>query len=127
MIKKYTIKQRKLLKARAWVVFSLWIRTRDNFTCVTCGKDRNFIQKNGKPISIHAGHFCHNREDFNERNIHAQCMGCNWKKKGNMRYYTIRMIEWYGLKYVKKLMLCEKEKPKLESGEFYENIINKYK
>lgn len=112
---KYTIKERKALKKKAWVVFSKWIRTRE-VTCVTCGGIKH----------LHAGHFCHNREDFNERNIHTQCMGCNWRKKGNMRYYTIRMVEWYGLEFVKQLMLCEKEKPRLETAEFYLDIINKY-
>lgn len=116
---RYTIKQRKALKKKAWVVFSKWIRTRDNHTCITCGKS-------APEVMIHAGHFCHNREDFNERNIHAQCMGCNWRKKGNMRVYTLRMVEWYGLDYVKTLMLCEKEKPRLESAEFYLDIIKKY-
>ena len=124
--KKYTIKQRKLLKQRAWVVFSKWIRDRDNHTCITCGAKEGQLSKNGKPIHIHAGHYCHNREDFNEMNIHAQCMGCNWRKKGNMRVYTLRMVEWYGLDAVKTLMLCEKEKARLESAEFYLNIIEKY-
>ena len=117
---KYTIKQRKSLKKKAWTVFSLFIRTRDKFTCITCGKSK-------PDVAIHAGHFCHNREDFNVSNIHAQCMVCNWRKKGNMRVYTIRMVEWYGLDYVKELMLCEQNKPKLESAEYYLKIINDYK
>lgn len=124
---KYTIKQRKLLKTKAWVVFSLWIRTRDNFTCVTCGAKKGDIKKNGKPVVINGGHFCHNRETFNERNIHAQCMGCNWRKKGNMRFYTIYMVDLYGLEYVKELLKCEKEKPRLESAGFYMDIIEKYR
>jgi len=119
MKSKFTIKQRKALKTKAWTVFSLWIRTRDKFTCITCGKSK-------PEVTIHAGHFCHNREDFNERNIHAQCMGCNWRKKGNMRVYTIRMVEWYGLDYVKELMLCEKTPARLESAEFYLDVINRY-
>ena len=123
---KPTIKERKALKDRAWTVFSKWIRTRDNFTCVTCGKTRDTLNKKGKKTVINGGHYCHNREDFNERNIHAQCMGCNWKKKGNMRYYTIYMVDKYGLDYVKELLKCERQKPKLESAEFYLNIINKY-
>ncbi len=116
---RYTIRQRKSLKKKAWTIFSKWIRNRDNNTCITCGKST-------PEVSIHAGHYCHNRESFNERNIHAQCMGCNWRKKGNMRYYTIKMIEWYGIEYVKKLLESEKTKPKLESAEFYLKIIKKY-
>jgi len=119
MMINYTIKERKALQKRAWTVFSKWIRNRDTHTCVTCGKSQ-------PEVKIHAGHYCHNRESFNERNIHAQCMGCNWRKKGNMRFYTIRMIEWYGLDYVKELLLCEKEKPVLESAQYYLSIIKKY-
>lgn len=125
-VKKTTIKERKLLRDKAWVVFSKWIRNRDNNTCVTCGAIKGEIKKNGKPVVINGGHFCHNRETFNERNIHAQCMGCNWRKKGNMRFYTLRMVEWYGIDYVKKLLECEREKPILESAEYYQNIIDKY-
>jgi hypothetical protein len=115
---KYTIRQRKLLKKKAWVVFSKWIRQRET-ACVTCGKT-------APEVVLHAGHYCHNREDFNERNIHTQCMGCNWRKKGNMRFYTIYMIDLYGIDYVRTLLKCEKEKPRLESAEFYLNVIEKY-
>jgi hypothetical protein len=124
--KKYTIKERKALKKRAWVVFSKWIRNRDNNTCITCGNTKDTPTKSGKKMIMNGGHYCHHREDFNERNIHTQCFLCNKIKKGNMRYYTIKMIEWYGLEYVKKLLECEKEKPRLESAEFYLNVIEKY-
>jgi hypothetical protein len=124
--KKYTIKERKALKKRAWVVFSKWIRNRDNNTCITCGNTKDTPTKSGKKMIMNGGHYCHHREDFNERNIHTQCFLCNKIKKGNMRYYTIKMIELYGLEYVKKLLECEKEKPRLESAEFYLNVIEKY-
>ena len=120
MPKKYTIKDRKKLKEKAWLIFSAWIRERDGHTCVTCGR------RASDGFRMNAGHFCHNREDFNERNIHCQDFFCNKIKRGNMRVYTLRMVEWYGLDYVKELMLCEKSPPKLESAEFYLDIIKKY-
>jgi hypothetical protein len=123
---KYTIKQRRALKKRAWVVFSKWIRNRDNNRCITCGKTRDTLNKKGKKSVIYGGHYCHNREDFNERNINAQCYTCNWRKKGNMRFYTIYMVDKYGLDYVKELLKCEQTKPKLESGEFYIDVIRRY-
>ena len=124
--KEFTIKERKALKKKAWVVFSKWIRERDGNVCVTCGAKKGDIKQNGKPVVINGGHYCHNREDFNERNINAQCMGCNWRKKGNMRVYTIYMVDKYGLDYVKELLKCEQSKPVLESGQFYLSIIKKY-
>lgn len=114
--KKITIKDRERLKKKAEIVFNKWIRERDK-KCMTCGESEK---------QLYAGHFCHNREDFNERNKNAQCYTCNFRKKGNMRFYTIYMVDKYGLDYVKELLLCEKEKPRLESAEFYLNIINKY-
>jgi len=113
--KRYTIKERKLLKKKAWVVFARYIRERDG-KCVTCGNKEHLA----------AGHYCHKREDFNERNIHAQCYACNRCRKGNMRVYTMYMIDLYGIDSVRKLMECEKEKPRLESGEFYLAIMKKY-
>ena len=115
-MKKHTIKQRKALKKKAESIFNRWIRQRDKM-CITCGEYEK---------QLYAGHFCHNREDFNERNKHAQCYTCNFRRKGNMRYYTIWMIKHYGLDYVQELLKCEKEKPRLESAEFYLNIITKY-
>lgn len=117
---KYTIKERKLLKKKAWVLFSRFIRLRDNETCVTCGRTK----KDG--YVMNAGHYIHNRENFNECNISCQCFVCNKIKHGNMRFYTIYMIEKYGVEYVKELLKCELSPIKLESGEYYLKIINKY-
>jgi len=38
------------LKKKLWQVFSKYIRARDNYTCVTCGKK-------GEGSGIHAGHY----------------------------------------------------------------------
>jgi hypothetical protein len=116
MIVKYTIKERKSLKKKAEAVFNRWIRNRDK-KCVTCGEDKK---------QLFAGHYCHKREDFNERNKHAQCYTCNRRKKGNMRYYTLFMIDKYGIDFVKDLLLCEKQPIVLESAAFYLKIIRDY-
>jgi hypothetical protein len=112
---KYTIKQRKALKKKAWGVFAKWIRERDG-RCVTCGSTDN----------LQAGHYCHKRFDFCEKNINTQCLTCNWRRKGNMRYYTVYMIKLYGLPFVEELLQKEKTPIKLESAEFYLGIIDKY-
>lgn len=117
---KFTIKERKALKKKAWTLFAKYIRERDSNICITCGRSKS------DGYVMNAGHFIHNRLDFDEKNIHCQCFVCNKIKKGNMKIFCIRMVEWYGLDYVKKLLECEKEKPRLESGDFYLNIIDKY-
>jgi hypothetical protein len=82
------------VKTDAWKAVSRYVRTRDK-RCVTCG---------GSPD--HAGHFQYNTERnkqlggnelwYDIRNVHAQCVGCNNYKSGNLVPYTIFMEEKYG-------------------------------
>lgn len=60
---------RKRLYAEAWKWFSLYIKTRDRWTCVTCGKNLSDNRS-----QCHAGHYKHGVLDFNEININAQCL-----------------------------------------------------
>lgn len=86
-------------KAKAWTNFSKWIRERDKYICITCGKK-------GKGRFMHAGHYIsrkHNATLFNERNVHAQCMNCNMWGYGNMGVYTLKIQEKYGDGIIKEL------------------------
>jgi len=60
-----------------------------------------------------AGHFKHNRLDFDEMNIHCQCTRCNRFLHGNLGEYAIRLMEKYG-------------KSELDSLVFRSNQIKKY-
>lgn len=106
----------KQAKKRAWDIFSRYIRTRDAIRttgtkdealCITC--DRRYPIK-----QLQAGHFIpgrHNAILFDERNVHAQCYGCNVMKQGNTVKYFRKMQELYGDKVIKKLEdLDSKEK-----------------
>lgn len=84
----------KSLHRKAWKIFSLWIRKRDNFTCFTCGK---------KDGIMNAGHFYHNYLDFDEQNINCQCSYCNKWLSGNLAIYAERLIEKYGIRVFKNL------------------------
>ncbi len=71
-MKKKTVAQ---WKRKLWPIFSLYIRTRDKFTCFTCGRK-------GTGSGIHAGHFIPDAVGglalkFHEENVHAQCWNCN--------------------------------------------------
>ncbi len=85
-IKKKTISQ---LKKKLWEVFSLYIRTRDKFTCFTCGR-------RGEGGGIHAGHFVPKSVGgvdlyFDEQNVHAQCYNCNINLGGNQYVYSQKL------------------------------------
>lgn len=114
------------LKKELWKLFSLFIRKRDNFQCVTCGKI-------GEGGGIHAGHFitgatCGTKLYFDETNVHAQCYHCNINLSGNWVKYEEFMIKKYGKDYTDNLKL----RRTLEAGNkvelnWYEEKIKTYK
>lgn len=109
------------LKREAWRVFSLWIRERDKYVCVTCGKS-------GKGSFMHAGHFIsrkHNATMFDERNVSAQCMNCNLWGYGNMGVYALKIQEKYGAEIIKELTEKSQTIHKFTEREL-EDIIKKY-
>jgi 5-methylcytosine-specific restriction endonuclease McrA len=108
-------------KKKAWNVFSKWIRERDNYTCITCGKK-------GRGSFMHAGHYIsrkHSATMFNERNVHAQCMNCNMWGYGNMGVYTLKLQEKYGAEIVKDLTE-ESQKTRQFTVEELKALILKY-
>lgn len=110
----------KIIRDKAWNTFSLWIRTRDKFTCYTCGDKTGVMQ---------AGHFFHNVLDFDEENIHCQCSRCNHFKSGNLAEYAVRLLRDLGTKKFKALEQRHYQAMKGEkrSIEDYQKIIDKYK
>jgi hypothetical protein len=78
-----------------------YIRARDKYTCVTCGK-----QGNNKTIDN--GHFISRRYwiwRYDERNGHAQCKRpCNKDLGGNWPEYYDFMIKTYGQAVVDELI-----------------------
>jgi hypothetical protein len=96
-------KERSLsaFKDDAWKAFSRLIRRRDCLIttltpdyghCVTCGKMFPFEK-------LQAGHYIQGRKNgvlFNEANVHAQCVGCNMFKNGNLNRYVYFMQDVYG-------------------------------
>jgi len=87
-----------LLKKKLWKEFSLFIRSRDNYTCFTCGRK-------GEGGGMHAGHFIPKSVGgitlyFHEDNVKSQCYHCNINLGGNQWEYGQRL----GKKKVDELM-----------------------
>jgi hypothetical protein len=93
-VKKKSLAQ---LKAKAWTLFSEWVRRsnadwRGYVACVTCGAQ--YVWNSGM---IHAGHWIHDKLDYDERNVHPQCRNCNYKyNKNTNTAYAIYMARKYG-------------------------------
>jgi hypothetical protein len=119
---KRTKNKTKLLKSKAWSVFSKWIRERDNYTCFTCGK-----HETGR--GMHAGHYVsrrHNSTLFDERNVNAQCAYCNLYLAGNIPVYALKLKDKYGDDILEELVRLSRE-IKQYTEKDYEEIITKYK
>ena len=107
------------LKAEADRVFSIWIRKRDDNVCYTCGNRFEMLQ---------AGHFISRTRSatrFDEMNVHAQCVGCNVWKRGNVGLYSLRLIRDYGQKKFRELLETGEKIHQFTEKEL-EAIIEKY-
>lgn len=103
--RKKLIKLPKLHK-RVWREFSIYIRSSAAdesgvVQCVTC--PNRFVWNSGQ---IQAGHWMHGRLDFDERNVHPQCVTCNyhWNTKVSVAY-AIFMSKTYGVEVMEELQL----------------------
>lgn len=112
-------------KIQFWKVFSLYIRTRDNFQCFTC-------DNNGHGKGMHAGHFIPRASGglslfFDERNVHAQCYRCNINLGGNGAEYYRRMVDKFGQDLVDELFELKNKGFKQYSIPEYQQLIGVYK
>jgi hypothetical protein len=109
-------------KAEAWVQFSLYIRARDANAagicqCCTCGKA---MQWHGTR-KCQAGHYISRRHLctlFDERNVHAQCAGCNKWQHGNAERYRVFMLLKYGQGVIDELQVKAKGTCRLTEAEY---------
>lgn len=122
MKKKPTIKS--LIK-KADDSFQTMIRYRDDFKCITCGRQFPF----GERTSLHAGHFigrANKSVRWDEENVNAQCAYCNLQQSyGNIfviHSYENALESKYGVGTVERLIKKGRQvfKP---TREFLEDII----
>jgi hypothetical protein len=90
----------KNAKNRAIDAFQMWVRYRDNWTCVVCGKHVNPDMPGAKQL-MHAGHYISRKYKsllLDPQNCNAQCKECNGKQnwEGIDPRYTKYMVTKYG-------------------------------
>lgn len=115
-IKKIKHKSTKTLHKKAWVLMSKFVRQRDKGICITCG-----IMKPWKEQQ--AGHYIHNKLDFDFTNINCQCVRCNKWLHGNTGVYAEVLIKRHGIKKIDALRKKSEKVKKYSIGEL-EQIIN---
>lgn len=124
------MKQKSLpsLKKKLWKIFSIRMRKKDAdengmVKCFTCPVIRHWTE-------MQAGHYVAQSLGlslvFEERNVHAQCAGCNLYKRGNPSVYAIELRKRYGEGILEELQSLRKEGFKYSRWE-YEELIEKYR
>lgn len=115
------------LKAKAWRLFSEYIRRKysdenGNCECVTCGKIDHWSE-------LQAGHSVSGRTNsvlFVEDIVHPQCVRCNIFMGGNYERYTLFMIDMYGRAKYEELLDLKNVSVKISVTDL-EEICVKYK
>ena len=117
----------RTLKAKAWKLFSEWIRRKDadeggtNY-CFTCGAPKFWKE-------LHAGHFIGGRTNavlFVEEIVKPQCLTCNVFLGGNYGPYTLKMLDLHGREKVEEFMSLKHQVKKYSRADI-EEMIAEYK
>lgn len=122
------MKRQKLsgLAAKAWKLMSLISRTKDAdssgmVSCVTCEQVKHWKE-------MHAGHFFHGSKQrpisYDDRNIHAQCPGCNTYKGGARDEYACYIAKRYGAGVLEELRVLKHQGKELKRGDLEELITD---
>lgn len=113
-------------EAEKWVHWYVRLRDCLNTTkslhhgkCYTCGVDTDMRY-------FQAGHFRHGKLDFDENNLHGQCVRCNKWLSGNLGIYAVKLINDYGKDFVDDLIFRSNQTKKYTRDEL-EEIIKTYK
>jgi 5-methylcytosine-specific restriction endonuclease McrA len=112
-----------LAESIALKAMSDYVRERDSWTCVTCGKQ-------GTNKQIDAGHFIprgYSATKFMEENVNAQCKRpCNYDLSGNWPKYYDFMVKKYGRAFVDNLIATKSIMVKRTIADYLE-IAREYK
>lgn len=111
-------------KKKLWIVFSRYIRLRDNHTCITCGR-KNIGS------GMHAGHFIPKVVGglslyFDETNVNAQCYRCNLNLGGYGAEYYRQMVAKYGQPKVDQLFYIRDGEQIVFNKKSYEVLTEYY-
>lgn len=125
-LKKKSKTKISVLKRKLWEQFSLYIRTRDKFTCFICGRK-------GEGGAMHAGHFIPKSVGgialyFHEDNVHACCYHCNINLGGNLYEYGQKLgkLKCDELYQIKNHFTKVDENWYLDRIEYYKNLNKQY-
>ncbi len=112
-----------VLKKELWIIFSKYIRQRDEGKCISCGKSDYWR-------NMDAGHYIPKTAGlaiyFDERNVNCQCTYCNRWMHGNLSQYALALQKKYGNSILEELDIKRRNLTKISVLE-YRQMIEIYK
>jgi hypothetical protein len=114
--------ERKKLIKELDDAFSLYIRVKDKFKCITCGADN-------RTHTIQCGHLLSrvsHSTRWDELNAHAQCQPCNWYHEDHPERYMYEWLRKHGQKEYEKLYVKWNQTTKFAESDLRE-LIKYYK
>ena len=111
-------KSTRYLRKKLRKIFSEYVRRKEKGVCFTCEK----IAK-ARWQDTHCGHFYHRDAlDYSEEGNHAQCVGCNLFRRGNLVAYAVKLEKTYGVGIIQKLKKEGDQIKRWKVGELQELI-----
>ena len=111
------------LKKKLWVIFSQFVRRRDDGTCISCGIKKPWKEQD-------AGHYYARTFGlslfFHEKNVNTQCTACNRFRHGNLARYAVGLKKKYGDRILDELEVISKQHRSIGVKE-YRELIKEYK
>ena len=125
---------RKLLVKKLDDAFQTFIRWRDGWTCIICGK----VSHDHNKSDMHAGHYIDRgcqATRWSEINVNAQCKGCNYREHIDKfkEPYREKIIEKYGEEKLHFLHALKNSKSSFSKNElitlteYYTQKIKEYR
>jgi hypothetical protein len=117
-------------KQKAWAAFSKYVRRRDALRttgteeyarCITCGNVSEITE-------MDAGHWIPRNKlgtFMDERNVHAQCRGCNRFAGGRPAEYAEALIQLYGPEELEALVRQSMRCYKIRSWDEWEALYKR--
>jgi hypothetical protein len=120
------VKKRSLasLKKELWKHFTLYVKARDKYTCITRGRRVEGGNAQGGHYIAKAA--CGLEYYFGETNTHCQCSNCNLRLEGNRPAYRAFILRTYGARTLKDLE-TNYHKPVKWTAQDFQNKIALYK
>lgn len=110
------------LKKKLWNAFTKFIKARDGYVCITCGRKVEGANAQGGHYIAKAA--CGLDAYFSEKNVHCQCANCNLRLEGNRPAYREFIVRTYGDRVLTELENTYHRPCKWSTQDFLDKIAH---